>query len=439
MAVGSPLSSAAVTAPLPGTARVEAVIQAGMQAGPAPAALSPAFAAWVLALLMGLQPVTTDLMLPALPALAADLHAPMAPVQLTMAALILAFGLAQLVWGPVADRVGRRPVLLTGLALYVLASAGAALASQVMAVVGWRALQGAAMSAAVVCARAMVRDLYEPREGAMVMARALTGLGVLAIASPVIGGALVAGFGWRAAVVAMGVAGAALAVFIAVRLPETARFRRPDATHLRPLVRQMVATLGHPAFRAWTALVACSYGGLFVFLAGSGFVLIGVLGLAPGWAGLVMGSCSLAYISGTLLCRRWIPRLGLTGAVARGAWFSAAACMALLVLAATDARSPVAVMAPVWLYALGHGVHMPCGQAGAVGPFPRAAGLASALAGFATAALAFGIGLWLGQSLDGTVRPFALAMATAAGLTALVARTLVQRDGNRLQAEPPAT
>ena len=113
--------------------------------------------------------------------------------------------------------------------------------------------------------------------------------------------------------------------------------------------------------------------------------------------------------------------------------------MALLVLAATDARSPIAVMAPVWLYALGHGVHMPCGQAGAVGPFPRAAGLASALAGFATAALAFGIGLWLGQSLDGTVRPFALAMATAAGLTALVARTLVQRDGNRLQAEPPAT
>ncbi len=435
---------------MPGIAGDESDIQAGSQASiqadsqadshadPAPAALSPAFAALVLALLMGLQPVTTDLMLPALPALAADLPAPMAPVQMTRAALILAFGLAQLVWGPVADRVGRRPVLLTGLALYVLASAGAALAGQVMAVVGWRALQGAAMSAAVVCARAMVRDLYAPREGAMVMARALTGLGGLAIASPVIGGALVAGFGWRAAVVAMGVAGAALAVFIAIRLPETARFRTPEATHLRPLTQQTRATLRHPAFRAWTALVACSYGGLFIFLAGSGFVLISVLGLAPGWAGLVMSSCSLAYISGTLLCRRWIPRLGLTGAVARAGWFTAAACLALLLLAATDARSVIAVMAPVWLYALGHGVHMPCGQAGAVGPFPRSAGLASALAGFATAAVAFGAGLWLGQSLDGTVRPFALAMATAAGLTALVAWTLVQRDGNRLQAEPAA-
>src|SRR3990167_6625875 len=131
-------------------------LTAGASAAP-PAPRPPhAFAALVLALLMGLQPVTTDLMLPALPALAADLQAGMAPVQLTMSALILAFGVAQLVWGPVADRVGRRPVLLLGLALYALAILGAALAGSVMAVVVWRALQGAAMSAAVVCARAVV-------------------------------------------------------------------------------------------------------------------------------------------------------------------------------------------------------------------------------------------------------------------------------------------
>ena len=404
---------------------------AGPTVVPAPG-LSNAFAALVLTLLMGLQPLTTDLMLPALPALAADLHASMAPVQLTMAALILGFGLAQLVWGPVADRVGRRPVLLLGLALYALASVGAALSDQVMAVVAWRAVQGAAMSAAVVCARAMVRDLYEPREGAMVMARALTGLGLVAIVSPALGGLLVAAWGWRAAMVVMGLAGAALTVFIAVALPETAQHRRPEATQLRPLLRQIAATLGHPGFRAWTALVACSYGGLFIFLAGSGFVLIQVLGLAPSWAGLVMSSCSLSYMAGTLLCRRWIPRFGLVGAVKRGAWFTLAACVALITLAITDSRSLLAVMAPTWLYALGHGIHMPCGQVGSVAPFPKAAGLASALAGFVTAAGAFCIGLWLGRSLDGTVRPFALGMACAAAMTALVAWTLVRRDGERL-------
>jgi DHA1 family bicyclomycin/chloramphenicol resistance-like MFS transporter len=407
---------------------------AGVLAAPPTPRLSHAFAAGVLALLMGLQPVTTDLMLPALPALAADLHAAMAPVQLTMSALILAFGLAQLVWGPVADRLGRRPVLLLGLALYTLASLGAAMAGSVAAVVVGRALQGGAMSAAVVCARAMVRDLYEPHEGGMVMARALTGLGAVAIASPLLGGVLVAQFGWRAAVAAMGLAGLAAAVFIALRVPETSRHRRRDATQLGPLLRQLARTLRHPGFRAWAALVTTTYGGLYIFLAGSGFVLIGVLGLTPAIAGAVMSTCSMAYIAGTLLCRRWIPRLGLAGAVGRAAWFTLAACAAMLLLAASAQPTVPMVMLPVWLYALGHGVHMPCGQAGAVGPFPQSAGLASALAGFVTAAGAFGIGLWLGHALDGTVRPFALGMAAAALATVAVAWTLVRRHGERLQA-----
>lgn len=406
---------------------------AGALSAPPTPRLSHAFAAGVLALLMGLQPVTTDLMLPALPALAADLQAPMAPVQLTMSALILAFGLAQLVWGPVADRLGRRPVLLLGLALYTLASLGAALSGSVTAVVVWRALQGAAMSAAVVCARAMVRDLYEPHEGGMVMARALTGLGALAIASPLLGGLLVHSFGWRAAVFAMAVAGAGTGAFIALRVPETSRHRRPEATQLGPLLRQLVITLRHPGFRAWAALVSCTYGGLYIFLAGSGFVLIGVLELTPAAAGAVMSTCSMAYIAGTLLCRRWMPRLGLAGAVRRAAWFSLAACVAMVMLAVNPKPGVPAVMVPVWLYALGHGIHMPCGQTGAVGPFPRSAGLASALAGFATAAVAFGIGLWLGESLDGTVRPFALGMAGAALLTVVVAWTLVRQHGDRLQ------
>jgi MFS transporter, DHA1 family, multidrug resistance protein len=395
--------------------------------------LSPALAATMLALLLGLQPITTDLMLPALPAMAADLHAAMAPAQLTMSALILAFGLAQLVWGPVADRFGRRPVLLAGLALYALASAGAALAGDVMQVVIWRAVQGAAMSAAVVCARAMIRDLYEPQQGAHVMSRALSGLGLLAIASPLAGGLLVAAWGWRAVVVAMGLCSVLLGLFVALRLPETAQHRHRDATRLRPLLAQLMATLGHPGFRAWTLLVSCAYGSLFVFLAGSGFVLIGVLGLSPAAAGAVISTCSVGYIVGTFLCRHWLPRHGLAGSVGRAARFTLAASIGLLALAATDLHSVWALMLPVWLFAVGHGVNQPCGQAGAVAPFPKSAGLASALAGFATALVAFGVGLWLGRVLSVTsMRPFALTMGLGAGLTALVAWTLVRRHG-----EPP--
>ena len=416
-----------------------------MSTGSDPAArrhapLSPALAALALALLLGLQPVTTDLMLPALPALATGLAAPMASVQLTMSALILAFGLAQLVWGPVADRFGRRPVLLAGLALYTLASIGAALGAGISQVVGWRLLQGAALAVPVVCARAMVRDLYEPHEGALLMARALSGLGLIAIASPLAAGLLVAAFGWRAALAAMAVVGMASWLFIALRLPETIRHRNPQATRLAPLAAQIGRILAHPGFRAWALLVCGTYGGLFVFLAGSGVTLIGVLGLKPQTAGLVMSTMSLAYIGGTLCCRRWLPRHGLAGTVQRGARFTALALLGMLLVAWADPRSVLLVMLPGWAYAMGHGVHQPCGQAGAVGPFPHAAGLASAVAGCVLALGAFGIGLWLGQALDGrSVRPLALGMAAGAAATLLVALTLVRRHGEaRLPVAAPA-
>jgi DHA1 family bicyclomycin/chloramphenicol resistance-like MFS transporter len=396
-------------------------------------ALSPAMAALVLAVLLGLQPVTTDLMLPALPLLASDLAAPMASVQLTMSALILAFGLAQLVWGPVADRVGRRPVLLIGLALYAAAGIGATLAADIAQVIGWRIVQGAALAVPVVCARAMVRDLYEPHEGALVMARALSGLGVIAIASPLSAGLLVGAFGWRAPLAAMAGVGVALWLFIAFRLPETIRRRDRQATRLKPLAAQIGRTLAHPGFRAWALLVCATYGGLFVFLAASGVALIGVLGLSPRSAGLVMSTMSLCYIGGTLFCRRWLPRHGLAGTVLRGSRFTAVALVGLLIVAWAEPRSVLALMLPCWAYGAGHGVHQPCGQAGAVGPFPHAAGLASAVAGCVLALGAFGIGLWLGQVLDGrSVRPLALGMAAGAAATLLVAWTLVRRHGDPL-------
>ena len=165
--------------------------------------VQPHVAALALALLLGLQPVLTDLYLPALPLLARELSAPMSAAQLTMSALILAFGLSQLIWGPLADRFGRRPVLLVSLSLLVLASIGTTLATHISWLIFWRAAQGATMAAAVVCSRAMVRDLYEPHQGARVMSLGLSGLGVLAIAAPLLGGVLAMAWGWRSPLAAV--------------------------------------------------------------------------------------------------------------------------------------------------------------------------------------------------------------------------------------------
>lgn len=389
--------------------------------------MSHGLAAGALALLLGLQPITTDIYLPALPALTRDLGASMASAQLTMAGLLLSFGIAQLFWGPVADRIGRRPVLIAGLLLYTVASIGSALAASIELLIVWRVLQGACMAAAVVCARAVLRDLYEPHEGAHVMSLALSGLAVIAIVGPPLGGLVAALWGWRAALTLVAVCGALTLAFVAWRLPETLVHKNPRATQLRPLFAAWARIGRHPTFVAWTLLISCTYGGLFTLLAASSFVYIEVLGLSPTMYGLAMASGSVSYLVATFVCRRWIARIGMARTVARGAWFTLAGGLSIAALTFAGVHSVWAVLLPQALYAFGHGMHQPVGQAAAVGPFPQAAGAASALAGFVLALIAFGIGLWLGRALDGSVRPLAYGMGFWALLTCATAWVLVPR------------
>lgn len=409
------LTSAAMPAPLvPSAARV--------------AVLTPTLAALALSLLLGLQPVTTDVYLPALPLLRRELGAGMAAAQLTMSALMLAFGLAQMVWGPLADRWGRRPVLLWGLALYSLASAGCATAGGMDALLAWRVLQGVALASAVVVARAVVRDLYEPTQGAQVMALALSGLGVIALLSPLLGGVITAWGGWRAALTAVAGVGAMAWLFMALRMPETLAAPNPTALQPGPLLRTWRDIARHPGFVAWSLLVACSYGGLFTMLAGSSFIYMDVLGLSPAAYGAAMAAGSVSYIVGTFFCRHWIRRDGMAGAVRRGGWFTLAAGLLAAAGAWRGLHAVWAVLVPQLLFLFGHGQHQPCGQAGVVAPFPRAAGAASALAGLLLALVAFGIGHWLGMALDGSTGPLLAGVAFWSLLTCAAAWTLVQRN-----------
>jgi DHA1 family bicyclomycin/chloramphenicol resistance-like MFS transporter len=383
----------------------------------------------LLALLLGTQPITTDLYLPALPGLAADLNSPMGSTQLTLSALLFAFGFSQLLLGPAADRFGRRPVLLGGLSVFVLASIGSALAPDIGALVAWRALQGVGMAAAVVCARAMVRDLYQPADGARVMSKALSGLGFIALASPLLGGLLATVLGWRHALAATGVFGAICLATVMWAMPETVPARNPLALRIAPMFVQWGRILRHPTFTAWSLLIACTYGGLFAFLASSSFVFIEVLGTSRMDFGLYVAGCSISYIVGTFWCRRWLLRHGLAGAVKRGAVFTLTGGVSMAALAWAGVISPWAIAVPQFVYSFGHGIHQPCGQAAVVGPFPQHAGAASALAGFILAAAAVAVGAWLGVAMNGTVYPLVLTVGAMSVATALVAWTLVQRHG----------
>lgn len=399
--------------------------------------MTPGLVVLALALLLGLQPVTTDLYLPALPAITSGFGASMSQAQLTLTALLLAFGLSQLIWGPLSDRLGRRPILLWGMAAYVFASIASVLVSSMEQLIVWRTVQGAAMGAAVMCARALVRDLYRPEDGARVMSKGLTGLGVIACLSAPLGGLLSDLFGWRIALLALAVCGAATLAIIAWRFEETLKEPNPLALQPAHLLGTWRLILRHPTFWAYTLLATASYCGLFTFLAASSFVFIQLLGLSKTAYGLVMFANSFVYIIGTLICRRLLPRLGVRRSVALAGIVTITGGTSMGLLQMTGVHSLWALVVPCWLYMLGHGVHQPCGQSGAVGPFPQAAGAASALAGFFMMVGAFATGAWLGVTLvadaGSSARdawPLAYGMWFWSVLITLTAWTLVQRHGD---------
>ena len=385
----------------------------------------------LLVLLLGAQPVSTDLYLPALPTLAAAFAATAGGAQLTLSVLIVCFGLAQLVWGPLSDRYGRRPVLLAGLALYAAAGIGAAAAPALGWLVAWRALQGVGMAATVTCGRSIIRDLYEPREGARVMSRALGGLGLLAMASPLLGGLLVEHWHWRATLAAVALFGAAATFFVALRFVETLAQPDPLATEARRIAANWHRILAHPTFVAWAALLCASWGGLFALLASSSFVFIEVLGASRQACGAMLASCSIAYIGGTLLCRLLLRHGNASRATAVGATFSLGGGALLAGVSLAGAASIASVMPGLWLYAVGHGVCQPCGQAGVTSPFPDSAGTAASLSGFLMMATAFGVGLLLAALMNATVFPLTLTVGAFGAAVAAVAWTLVRLHGDR--------
>ena len=396
--------------------------------------MSPLLVVVLLALLLGIQPITTDVYLPALPALQRDLGASMPQVQMTFAALLLSFGVSQLVWGPLSDRFGRRPILLCGMTAYVLASLACVLAPRMDLLIAARIAQGAAMGAAVMGARAIVRDLYAPLEGAKAMSRGLSGLGAIAILCTPLGGLLTDWWHWRAAMAVLAVFGFGPLALLALRFRETNRARNPQALAPRTLWRSWVQIARHPTFVTYCLLSTASYVALFTFLASSSFVLIEALGLSKLAYGAAMAFGSLLYIFGTIACRRLLVRRGIRRTVfaAGGLTFTAGLLMAALAWLGWGQPwyGAWAVMLPQYLFIVAHGVHQPVGQSGAVAPFPQMAGAASALNGFIMMATAFPMGLWLGRAMDGTARPMALGFLLWCTVIAVTAWTLVQKYGD---------
>ena len=378
--------------------------------------MSPTTLLLVITGCLMLQPLSTDLYLASLPGLAAEFGASRAAVQQTLSLFVLGFGCAQLISGPLSDRFGRRPVLMGGLAVYVAASVGCALAPALAPLVALRFGQAIGACTAAVVARAVIRDAYPPTEAAHVISKSASIMGLVPMLGPIAGSYLQVLFGWRAAFVVHAVFGVALAVAAGRLYRETNLHPNPEATRPLGLVAIYARVARTGAFWAYTLPGALSYATLFIFISGSSFALIEVLGVPTQFFGYCFGLAVTGYLSGTFACRALLRRLGLDRTLSVGVAISLVSGLAFLALTVAGVAHWAVVVAAMFMTKFAHGINFSCGQAGATARFPRETGAAAGLFGFLTMLAALGAGTLVGAGHDGTLLPLALTEAGAAVL-----------------------
>lgn len=373
----------------------------------------------VLAMLTALGPLSTDFYLPSLPEIVRVMGTDVAGAQATLSSFLFGFAAGQIVWGPLSDRVGRKPILLAGLALFALATLACAFAPSIEALTGARALQALGASGPIVLGRAMVRDLYEGPRAGKELARMGMIMGVVPAIAPVLGGVLQIAFGWRSTFLASLVFALALAVVIIAVMPETLRQRSPQPLSLPAVFRGYGVLLQNRAFRVYVALTALAYAGLFAFISGSSFVLSGIYGLTPVQYGFSFAFGVLGFIAGTILAQRLVGSRGMDGVIGLGVLLLALGGLAMLGSIATGAGGALGIVLSWSIYACGVGLTLPQAQASAMMPFPDRAGAASSFNGLCQMLLSACVGLLVGHLLKGAALPLPLVMS-ALGVTAFV-------------------
>lgn len=388
--------------------------------------MTPTTLLWLVTGCLMLQPLSTDLYLASLPNLASNFSVTPAAVQQTLSLFVIGFGFAQLISGPLSDRFGRRPVLIGGLSVYVITSMACALSPSLNLLIGARFIQAIGSCTAVVVARAVIRDAYNPAEGARVLAKASSWLALAPILGPILGGYLQVAFGWRAAFFALTFCGVAVWVYAWLYMKESNNTPNPDAIRFATMARNYLNIMSIPAFWAYTLPGAISYASIFVYISGTPFIYITVLDVPTEYYGYLYALGVAGYLSGTLICRRYIGRLGIQRTLIMGTVVALVGASSFLGLVLLDVRHWTLVVAAQFLVMGGHGINFPCAQSGSLAPFPLQSGAAAGLFGCITMVAALLAGTWVGSSHDGTLIPLAYISTTVALVVFAVARLLAR-------------
>ncbi|MFK0222549.1 Bcr/CflA family multidrug efflux MFS transporter [Streptomyces vinaceus] len=339
---------------------------------------------FILGGLSALPPLSMDMYLPALPQVTGALHSPAATIQLTLTACLAGMALGQLVIGPMSDKWGRRRPLLIGMVVYVLATAICALAPSAELLIGFRLLQGLAGSAAIVIARAVVRDLYDGVEMARFFSTLMLISGVAPIIAPLIGGQILRFADWRGVFVVLTGVGAVLTLVVWRSLGETLPPEQRQTGGVGSALRTMRGLLADRVFAGYTLAGGFAFATLFSYISASPFVVQEIYGASPQAFSLLFGLNSVGLIAaGQINGKLLVGRVRLDKVLGLGLAVITAASVSLLLMSTgvfgEVGLVPIASALFVLMSAMG--LVLPNTNALALMRTPHAAGSASALLG----------------------------------------------------------
>ncbi|MEY2632204.1 MAG: hypothetical protein RIR00_858 [Pseudomonadota bacterium] len=382
----------------------------------------------LLGMLVAFGPLAIDLYLPALPALATGLAAAPAQVQLTITISLAGFAGGMLVYGPLSDRYGRRPVMLGGILLFVLASLACLLAESVRSLIVARLFQALGGGAASVLARAVVRDVFVPTEAIRKLSLMAMITAVAPLLAPLLGSLLLASLGWRGPFVALLLWGAGSLVVVWRGLPETLPPEKRGGLPLGQAFAAYGRLLADPVALGLVLAGGMSFAAMFAYITGSPFYLIAAEGLPPLAYSLVFASNALGIFAANYLNSRLVRRFGPAAMAGIGASLAFCAALPLPLAMAQPGLLPL-VLALLFLVVSMTGLL----GANCVGllmaRYPQNAGAAAAL--FGAAQFGFGMLASAGVSYahDGSGRPMAGAMLLASTISLAGYRLYRRRAG----------
>jgi DHA1 family bicyclomycin/chloramphenicol resistance-like MFS transporter len=388
----------------------------------------------VLGLLSAIGPFAIDMYLPALPLIGTDLHASTAAVQLSLMAFFASVAVAQLIYGPISDMIGRKAPLYFGMSLFVVASIGCSFATNIEMLIAFRFIQGLGACGAMVIPRAIVRDLHTGTEAAKLMSLLMLVFSVSPILAPLVGSGIIHVAGWRGVFWAVTIAGALGLVLLALALPET----RPPEDRVHSSVGSAIAGYGKLLtdrhFLGLTFIGAFGIAGFFTYLANSSFVLIEHYGLTPTQYSLAFSINAVSFIGVSQLNGKLGGMFGLARVmkVAVTGLVTVMVLLLALVLAGFDSLWVLGVMLFVGFGFLG--LIIPTSAVLALDEHGAIAGTASALMGtlqFLTGGVVIAI---TGLFADGTALPMVAGIAGSAIVTFLMAQLTLR--GTRMNEAP---